>query len=184
MDLDNLISRAIKLKEESYKSSSKDIWEEDAKEYIKISYGDKFVKIFERTLFPGRMAMNEAHAQSMHVGRMEEVIKFLEELKTREPQPSVVEESSEKKVEEDKKAIKQRFGSATFHGPVTFGDNSPASQVTVGEFISALTEEIHKQPDSPQKKTLLKNIDSITKNPTFSGIASSTIGNLLTKLFG
>lgn len=184
MELDTLIEQANTLKQEPFDSPMKDVWEEDVSDYLLEKHGARFVEIFKNSLWPSRIASSDSEMQMFHVEGLGKAITFLEGIKNREPSKKAVTEIAEKKIQADKKSIQQRFGSATFNAPVTFGDNSPISQVTSGEFITALIEEVKSQPETPEKDKLLSQLETISTNPTFSSVAGSTIGSILAKLLG
>ncbi|SCX05787.1 hypothetical protein [Candidatus Aquiluna sp. UB-MaderosW2red] len=68
----------------------------------------------------------------------------------------------------------------TFHGPVSFGDNSPANQIEVREILVArLSQAEATLPEGDDKKSILEHLKALTENPTFAAIAGSTLGAIL-----
>jgi len=72
--------------------------------------------------------MSDEHGQEMHREAISKVQELLTELMKRNPQDSQAQSRLiNQKKEEAKATLGTKFGTTTFNGPVTFGENSPAN---------------------------------------------------------
>jgi hypothetical protein len=185
LELDELIQQGRDLKTVHYESPRYEVWQNDVRAAV-TPYGEKMLEVLESTFFFGQVIMSDQHGTQMKNEAIDKTIEFLETLKARNPQDSRAQAALiSQKQEEARHTLRAKLGNATFNGPVTFGDNSPISQVQVGEFIAALVKEAEqKLPDGEDKSKIVSQLKSMLANPTFAAIAGVTVPEVLKKLFG
>lgn len=185
MDLQSLINRGEELKNNRYDSPIVDMWQNDVKAAV-ATYGDSTSRVLENTMHFGQMIMSEEHGQEMHQEMISRVQELLKELINRNP--SDTQQQSRiinQKREEAKATLSSKFGKTTFNGPVTFGDNSPANSVQVGELMLAIISEAEeKLPEGSEKEKILSKLKEITANPTFAAVAGASLPEIIKRLFG
>lgn len=185
MDLQSLIDRGEELKNERYDSPIVDMWQNDVKAEV-AKYGAATNKILENAMIFGQVIMSEAHGQQMHQNMISKVQELLRELIKRNPEDTQAQSRIiSQKMEEAKATLGSKFGKTTFNGPVTFGDNSPANNVQVGELMLAIISQAEKTlPEGTEKSDILAKLKEITTNPTFASVAGASLPEIIKHLFG
>lgn len=185
MDLDQLINKGEELKSEPYDSPRVDMWQNDVKARV-AEYGETTLEILERAMWFGTVIHSDDHGQSMHREMIDKVNTLLGELKER----SSVDTQAQSRIilqkkEEAKATLGAKFGGhTTFTGPVTFGDNSPANNVQVGELMLAIIGQAEESlPDGPEKSKILESLKSVVANPTFAAMAGASLPEIVKRLF-
>ncbi len=185
MDLQSLIDQGEELKNTDYDSPVIEMWENDVKAAV-APYGKSTLDILESAMMFGQVIIRRGHGQEMHVEKISKVQELLRELMKRNPSDTAVQSRIiEQKKEEAKATLGAKFGTTTFNGPVTFGENSPANSVQVGELMLAIISEAEeKLPEGQEKKNILSKLKEITANPTFAAIAGASLPEIIKRLFG
>lgn len=185
MNLQQLIDKGEELRTEPYDSPDVDMWQNDVKAAV-APFGEETGKVLHRTMWFGEMVMSPQHGQQMHNEMITKVQKLLQNLQRRDSENTRAQSDLiNQKKQEVQASLKAKFGNATFHGPVTFGDNSPANTVQVGELMLAIINQAEEElPDGPEKEKILTNLKSALANPTFAAIAGDSLPEILKKLFG
>lgn len=183
MELKELIDRGEELKSVAYDAPSVDMWKNDVKAAV-TPYGEANLKILRKALWYGQMIMSDEHGQQMHREAITKAQEFLRELSKRSAEDSQAQSQLlTQKREEARATLTSKFGSTTFHGPVTFGDNSPANNVQVGELMLAIISQAEKElPEGPEKDKILKALRAALSNPTFAAIAGASLPKILDRL--
>jgi len=183
--LESLIDRAKTILPEPHPSTKYELWKHDVHSYVETNYGADLVKILDRTLRPSQVFKRGDNFQAMRNERVQRAIEFLEELKDRDAETDLAT-SNDKNMGEAKKAVQERLSSMKIsvsgNASATFGDNSPLNQIQVGEFMTALIQEVEAMPESPEKQSLLQQLKAITENPTFAAIAGGAVGGIVQSL--
>jgi hypothetical protein len=184
MDLQELIDRGEELKGEKYDSPAVDMWENDVKAAV-APFGDATAQVLHRALFFGQMIMSDEHGQQMHIEAISKAQVLLRELQKRNPDDTQAQSQLiNQKKEEAKATLGSKFGSTTFNGPVTFGNNSPANNIQVSELMLAIISQAEEAlPDGPEKNKILSALKSVTTNPTFASIAGAGLPEIIKRLF-
>jgi hypothetical protein len=183
--LQELIDRGERLKQERYDSPKVTMWENDVKAAV-TPFGDSMLEILDGALTYGQGIMGDDHARQMHQQAISKVQELLQELQDRNPQVSQAQSRliSQKK-EETRASLGAKFGQTTFNGPVTFGDNSPANSIQVGELMLAVINQAEETlPDGPEKSKILSELKAIVSDPTFAAVAGASLPEIIKKLFG
>ncbi|MBW3568643.1 hypothetical protein KY385_00740 [Candidatus Parcubacteria bacterium] len=185
MNLQELIDKGEEIKNERYDSPVVGMWKNDVEASV-TTYGDSVVKIYKSAVRFGAIARGPGHAQQMHIERIQKVQQLLEELMKRNPSETQAQSRLiNQKKEEAKASLESKFGTATFNGPVTFGDNSPANNIQVGELMLAIISEAEKKlPDGPEKEEILEKLKTIVANPTFAALAGASLPEIIKRLLG
>lgn len=184
MELDDLIKRGEALKSESYSSPKYGIWKNDVKAAV-APHGDSMMRVLSDALSGGAV-IQAGQAQQAHIRRIDRVIVLLNELKSRDADHSRAQDAIiNQKRDEARASVQAKFGGTINATNVTFGDNSPISQVTAGEFMSALVKEAEeKLPEGEDKNKILAGLKAAVTNPTFASVTGATVGAVLKKLIG
>ena len=185
MDLQSLIDRGEELKNQRYDSPVVDIWQNDVKAAV-ASYGEATTNVLQNTMHFGQMIMSEGHGQEMHQEMISRVQELLAELIKRNPADTQAQSRIiTQKMDEARASLGSKFGTTTFNGPVTFGDNSPANSVQVGELMLAIISQAEETlPEGSEKEKILSMLKEITTNPTFAAIAGASLPEIIKRLFG
>lgn len=185
MDLQELIDKGEELKSESYDSPIVDMWENDVKATV-AEYGEATSRVLSNSMHFGQMIMSDAHGQQMHVEKISKIQKLLDELKKRKSSDMAAQSAIiNQKMAEAKATLGAKMGTVNIHGPVTFGDNSPANNIQVGELMFAIISEAEeKLPDGPEKDDIINKLKSVASNPTFAAMAGASLPEIIKRLFG
>lgn len=185
MNLDYLSKKGEELKNVKYDSPKVNLWKNDLKAAI-APYGDETLKVLDSALWFGQMITSEQHGQEMHIEAINSVQELIEELKERSASDtSAQSDVINRKKEEAKHSLGAKFGTTNFNGPVTFGDNSPANNIQVGELMLAIISEAEeKLPDGPEKQEILGKLKEIVSNPTFAALAGASLPEIVKRLVG
>jgi hypothetical protein len=185
MELQALIDRGEELKNETYDSPIVDMWENDVKAAV-APFGEATMRVLQSAMHFGQVIMSDDHGQHMHIERINKVQKLLEELQRRNPADTQAQSNLiTQKKEEAKATLGAKFGKTTFNGPVSFGDNSPANSVQVGELMLAIISQAEEGlPNGPEKDKILSSLKGIVANPTFAAIAGASLPEIIKRLFG
>lgn len=185
MNVDELITDGERLKQLPYDDPDQDLWDNDAKEFVR-PFGEATYQILERALFPTTVSYGDEDSNRQRGECISKAQKLLESLKRR----SVAKQAAQSDViapsfEQAKQKIQEKIVNYHINAPTTFGDNSPISQITIGEFFAGLEKEIEeKVTDDAEKNRLLTAIKSITTDPSFVAIASVAATSIMKKLLG
>ncbi len=184
MNLQELIDKGEKLKNQKYDSPSVAMWENDVKAAV-APFGEATSQVLHNALWFGQMIMSDKHGQQIHVEAISKVQELLKELQNRNPDDTQAQSRLIiQKKEEAKATLSSKFGTTTFNGPVTFGDNSPANNIQVGELMLAIISQAEEAlQDGPEKNKILNELRSITTNPTFAAIAGAALPEIIKRLF-
>ena len=185
MDLQALIHRGEELKGEPYDSPVVDIWDNDVRAAV-ATFGEATSRVLEGAMHFRQMIMSAQHGQQMHVARIDRVRALLTELLKRNPANTQAQSRViNQKTEEAKATLGSKFGTTTFNGPVSFGDNGPANSVQVGELMLAIISQAEAGlPDGPEKDKILDALKGAVSNPTFAAIAGASLPEIIKRLFG
>jgi hypothetical protein len=185
MDLQTLFDTGEELKNVPYDSPRIDMWKNDVKAEV-AKYGDATSAVLENAFHFGFVISSEEEGQEMHREMISKVQELLIELQKRNPADTLLQSRIiNQKKEEAKASIGAKFGKTTFNGPVTFGDNSPANNLQVGELMLAIISEVEKTlPDGTEKVNILTKLKEITANPTFAAVAGAALPEIIRHLFG
>ena len=185
MNVDEIIAEGERLKQLPYDDPEQDLWDNDAKEYVK-QFGEATYQILENALFPRTVPYDDEDSNRQRVECITKAQKLLESLKRR----SAVRQTAQSDIiapsfEQAKQKIQEKIVTYHINAPTTFGDNSPISQITIGEFFAGLEKEIdEKVPNEHEKNRLLTAIKSITTDPSFVSVASVAATSIMKKLLG
>jgi len=185
MDIQQLIDRGEKLKNESYESPIVDMWQNDVKALV-ATYGEETSKVLQKAMWFGQVIMSDHHGQQMHVEMITKVQSLLAELAQRNSDDTRAQsEVINQKRQEVRATLTSKFDKATFNinAPTTFGDNSPANNIQVSELMLAIISEAEeKLPEGPEKNKILSELKNVTANPTFAAIAGASLPEILKQL--
>jgi hypothetical protein len=189
MNVDELIAEAERLKQVNYDDPDQDLWDNDVREFVK-PFGDTTYRILERIISPSSVILGDDDSQFM-LERVEAITKT-QKLLERLNQRSVDKQAAQSKTiapsfEQAKQQIKDKTTSYNYNinAPTTFGDNSPISEITIGEFLAGLEKEIEeKVSDDVEKHRLLTMVKSVTTDPSFVAIASVAATSIMKRLLG
>lgn len=188
MDVDGLIAEGERLKQMHYDDPDQHLWDNDVREFVK-PFGDSTYKILEGILNPSSVIWGDDYTQFMRE-RVEDITKaqrLLESLKKRSAQGQAKQSATiAPNFEQAKQQLREKVtNNYNINAPTTFGDNSPISQITVGEFFAGLEQQIEENvKDEAEKNRLLAAIKSITSDPSFVAIASVAATSIMKKLLG
>lgn len=185
MDLQQLIDRGEELKSTSYESPIVELWQNDVRAAV-AEYGEATQRILQNAFHFGFVITSDESGQQMHREMIDKVIELLNELKKRNAADTQAQSQIIlQKKEEAKASLGAKFGAATFNGPVTFGDNSPANNVQVGELMLAIISQAEETlPAGSEKDKILDSLKAIVANPTFAAMAGASLPEILKRLFG
>ncbi len=185
MDLQQLIDKGEQLKSTKYNSPVVDMWQNDVKAAV-AEYGEATSQVLEGAMHFGFIITDDHQAQQMHREMIDKISELLNELKQRNSSDTQAQSRLIiQKKEEAKASLGAKFGSANFNGPVTFGDNSPANSVQVGELMLAIISQAEEAlPDGPEKDKILSSLKTVVANPTFAAMAGASLPEILKRLFG
>lgn len=177
-DFDTLIQQGNELRGTELGSPRYKIWANDVRASVK-PYGDSMMGILEGALRVGIVRMG---GPNYNDSQIDDVVEFLESLKERTPEDSRAQDGLiNQKQAEAHATLHSKFSSVTVKGDATFGDGSPITKVTVGEFMSSLIKEVEKMPDSTDRNKILEGLKTTVTNPTFAAVSGSVVGELLKK---
>jgi hypothetical protein len=182
--LQQLIEKGQELKGEPYDSPLVDMWDNDVKAEV-AQYGEATLQVLSRAMWFGQVIRSDVHGNQMHREKIDKVCKLLSELTERNADDTRLQSQIIiQKKEEAKASLGAKFrGQMTFNGPVTFGDNSPANNVQVGELMLAIISEAEERlANGPEKDTILKGLKSVAANPTFAALAGASLPEILKRL--
>jgi hypothetical protein len=184
MDFQELIDRGEELKGQKYDSPKVSLWKNDVRAAV-APYGEATQNILKHALFFNQMIMSADHGQHMHIDAISKAQELLEELQKRNPEDAQAQSRLiTQKMEEARATLGSKFGTTTFNGPVTFGDNSPANNIQVGEIMLAIISQTEETlPEGPEKDKILDGLRTITTNPTFAAIAGAALPEIIKRLF-
>jgi hypothetical protein len=185
MNIQALIDKGNELRTTAYDSPTIDMWQNDLKATV-AEYGDETLKVLDIAMWIGQIPMSDQHAQQMHNEMIDKVCVLLEELKSRESadtrrQSDIINQ----KRREAKASINSKFNRATINvnGPATFGDNSPANNIQVGELMLAIIAQAEDNlPDGKEKESILEKLRAVVANPTFAALAGASLPEILKRL--
>jgi len=185
MDLQVLIDRGEELRNEKWDSPVVDMWKNDVKAAV-VKYGESTVRVLDRAMRFGFAIRSDQQAYRMHIERISKVRQLLEELLKRNPADTQAQSLLiNQKREEAKATLGMKLGTTTFNGPVTFGDNSPANNVQVGELMLAIISEAEETlPEGPEKQKILSGLRNTLSNPTFAAMAGASLPEIIKRLVG
>lgn len=185
MDLQKLIDRGEEVKQIKYDSPTVKMWKNDIKAAV-VPYGEETAKVLDSALWFGQMITSDQHGQQMHIEAIDKVQELLQELQQRKATDTAAQsEAIGRKKEEAKHSLGVKFGTTTFNGPVTFGDNSPANNIQVDELMLAIISEAEeKLPEGPEKQEILEKLKEVTANPTFAALAGASLPEIIKRLVG
>jgi hypothetical protein len=185
MNLQQLIDKGEELKNARYDSPSVDLWKNDVKAAV-ASFGDATIEVLETALSFGQVITSDYDGQQMHVEAIDKVQELLSELQKRDATDTAAQsEVISQKRKEAKASLGTKFGSTIFNGPVTFGDQSPANNIQVGELMLAIISEAEeKLPEGVEKQEILGKLKAIVANPTFAALAGASLPEIIKRLVG
>lgn len=185
MDLQELIKKGDELKSDSYNSPVVALWENDVKAAV-ARYGEATSMVLSKTMRFGQAIRSDAHAQQRHIEKISKVQRLLDELKNRKSSDMSAQSAViSQKMSEARATLRSKMGTINIHGPVTFGDNSPANNIQVGELMFAIISEAEeKLPDGPEKEDIINKLKSVATNPTFAAMAGASLPEIIKRLFG
>lgn len=180
-ELDRLIQEGNALRGTTMGAPKFKIWANDVRAIVK-SYGESMMRILEDALRTGVVIMG---GPNYNDDKINEVIELLESLKDRTPEDSRAQDSLiNQKQAEARATLNSKFGNITVKGDATFGDGSPITKVTVGEFMAGLVNEVAALPDSEDKNRILAGLKAALANPTFATMSGTVLAEVLKKLMG
>ncbi|MFI5270986.1 MAG: hypothetical protein ACHQT9_03000 [Candidatus Saccharimonadales bacterium] len=188
MDVDELIAEGERLKEVHYDDPDQHLWDNDIREFVK-PFGDRTYQILEGIIAPSSVIWGDDDNQFARE-RIEDITKaqkLLESLRRRSAQRQAAQsETIAPTFAQAKQQLKEKITTNyNINAPTTFGDNSPISQITIGEFFAGLEQQIEeKVKDETEKNRLLAGIKSVTTDPSFVAIASVAATSIMKKLLG
>ena len=185
MSLEELINKGDELSQEPYDSPLIDMWQNDVRAAV-APFGEATQRVLQSAMWFGFAITSDEHGQSMHNEMISKVQKLLSELQSRDSEDTKAQSDLiSQKTREAQETLKAKFGKATFHGPVTFGDNSPANNVQVGELMVAIIAHAEKiLPEGKEKQEIISKLKAITTNPSFAAVAGASLPAILKGLFG
>ena len=185
MDIDELIARGEELKSVNYESPKVELWKNDVKEVV-VAYGEPTMDILRKAMFFGRVIQSDEDGQRMHIESIVNIEVLLRELKKRDQSRMQAQSYIiNQKKEEARATLNSKLNSTTYNilAPTSFGNNSPANNIQVGELMLAImsqAEDVLK--DSPDKNSIITALKSVITNPTFASIAGASLPEII-KLF-
>ena len=180
-DLEKLINRGNELRGTELGAPRFKIWANDVRAAVK-PYGESMMKILEDALHTGVVIMG---GPNLNDEKINDTIELLQNLNERTPEDSRAQDSLiNQKQAEARATLQSKFNSITVKGDATFGDGSPITKVTVGEFMAGLIQEVEAMPDSEEKKSILDSLKSALANPTFAAVSGSVVSEILKGLLG
>lgn len=180
-ELDRLIQSGNELRGTTIGAPKFKIWANDVRAAVK-PYGESMMKILEDALRAGVVIMG---GPNYNDNKIDEVVELLENLKERTPEDSRAQDSLiNQKQAEARATLQSKFGTITVKGDATFGDGSPITKVTVGEFMAGLVKEVEALPDSEDKNKILGSLKAALANPTFATMSGTVLAEILRKLMG
>lgn len=185
MDLIALIEQGEELKGQRYDSPVVDMWKNDVRAAV-TTYGESTSRVLQNTMHFGQMIMNDHHGMEMHREMISRVQELLRELIKRNPADTQAQSQLiTQKKDEAKATLGSKFGKTIFNGPVSFGNNSPANSVQVGELMLAIMGQAEETlPEGPEKTKIVSKLKEIVTNPTFAAMAGATLPEIIKRLFG
>jgi len=191
--IEEFIEEAKTVTAKPYKSPLIRLWEESVKRFLEDVYDKEMVNIFEDAMSWGAVISHDEEGQQYHMEAMQRGIEFLEGLKSKQP-PQVptgfVERSLylQNKYDRNKQTKPQRQGAPQHHyynygGNFHTGQGDIEQQISVGDIILKITEEIQqKVPESQEKKSVVHALKTLTTNETFAHITGAFAGSLLSSI--
>lgn len=186
MDFSELINEGDRLKALPYDDPEQDLWDNDVREAVN-PFGKPTADILESELFPSVIPWGDEGAQRQRVECISKTQKLLQTLQKR----SVDRQAAQAKIlapdfERAQRSIREKItNNFNINAPTTFGDNSPINQITIGEFMAGLEQEIQeKVKDETEKHRLLGVVKSITTDPSFVAVTSVAASEIFKKLLG
>lgn len=186
MTADELIAKGEELKQLPYDDTDQDLWDKDVGNFAK-QYGA--YDIAYRALFPNTMSYSDDDSNRLRYECIVKAQKLLKSLESRplnkdddanEAAPSF--EQAKHRVQEKVTKVNNTFN---INAPTTFGENSPINQITIGEFLAGLEQEVReKVEDKTKKKKILDGIRSITSDPSFKAVSTVAASEIVKKLIG
>lgn len=188
MTADELIAEGEQLKKTPFDDPDQDLWDNDVREFVK-PYGTATYEVLGRTLESGIIPSSDYECQQQRVECITKTQKLLKRLAERSTDRQLAQsEVIAPNFEQAKKQVQGKVSNNTtynFHAPATFGDNSPITQITIGEFMAGLEREVQeKVADPTEKNRLLDTIRSITSDPSFKAVATTAATEVVKKLIG
>lgn len=186
MTADELIAKGEELKQLPYDDPEQDLWDKDVGDFAK-QYGA--YDIATRVLFPASVPWGDEAANIERYECIAKAQKLLKSLESRSINKDDAADKTAPTFNQAKQRVQEKITKVTntynIHAPTTFGENSPINQITIGEFLAGLEQEIQeKVTDESMKKKLLSSIKEITSNPSFVAIAPIAASEILKKLMG
>jgi len=189
MTADELITEGERLKQVHYDDPDQDLWDDDVREFVK-PFGDRTYRILQGIISPGAVIISGYENEYMQerVDAIAKTQKLLERLKQRSAQRQAQQsETIAPNFEQAKQQIKDKTTNYNYNinAPTTFGDNSPISEITIGEFFAGLEKEIEENVSNDvEKHRLLTMIKSITTDPSFVAVSTVAATSIMKKLLG
>ena len=187
MTADELIAKGEELKQLPYDDPEQDLWDKDVVNFSK-KYGA--YEIAYRALFPATVEWDDDDSNRQRYECITKAQKLLQSLKNRTLKQDDEAKDLAPSFKQAKQKVQEKVTNIThntnyINAPTTFGDNSPISQITIGEFLAGLEQEINEKiTDVPTRNRLLKSIKEITTNPAFVAIAPVAASEIMKKLMG
>lgn len=177
--LDDLIAKGNALRGTEVGAPRFEMWSNDVRAAVK-PYGESMMHICENALSVGVINM---YGPNLNDEQIDDTIEFLKELKERTPEDSRAQDDLiNQKQAEARATIGAKFPKITVHGDATFGDGSPITKITVGEFMAGLIKEVEAMPESENKSKILSGLKAALANPTFAAVAGAGVGEVVKKL--
>ena len=180
-ELDTLIQKGNALRRTEMGSPRFAIWANDVRAAVR-PYGESMMAILEDAITSGVYTMM---GPSYNDEQIDNTIELLESLKERTPEDSRAQDALiNQKQAEARATLGSKFGNITVKGDATFGDGSPITKVTVGEFMASLIDEVEAIPESEDKHKILDGLKNVLANPTFAAVSGAVVAEVLKRLMG
>jgi len=184
MTADELIAKGEELKQLPYDDPEQDLWDKDVSNFAK-QYGA--YDIASRVLFPASVPWGDEAANIERYECIAKAQKLLKSLESRSLNKDDAADKTAPTFNQAKQRVQEKITKVTntynIHAPTTFGENSPISQITIGEFMAGLEQEVReKVEDKAKKKKLLDGIRSITNDPSFRAVSTVAASEIVKKL--
>jgi hypothetical protein len=184
MDLQQLIDKGEELRGLNFESPQVSMWQNDVRAAV-AQFGDATLDILDSAMTFGYVITSDDQAQQMHQEMISKVQELLTELQRRNPIDTQAQSRIiNQKMDEVRATLGVKLGTTTFNGPVTFGDNSPANSVQVGELMLAIINQAEETlPDGEEKTKILSALKAVVANPTFAAMAGASLPEIIKRLF-
>ena len=181
----DLLGRSITSQNELEEAESEGKrWQDFNKELLGVIFdNDKFAQEYENNSYPGIYSMGETSIYEDIQEFKENIKRRLNALASIKDRLELMSEFVEVKdgTPLDKNTSSKSRGSYTLNisgGTVMLGDGNKVNNLSVGDIITEIENEISKLPDSKEKKEALSGL-KILKNETFASVTGAAVGSFL-----